>query len=54
MIHDAHDDKRRPAPALRAAGGKDPQLAKTPLDRRFDMWLAKQLRAMYEIESERR
>jgi hypothetical protein len=50
----AHDDKRRPAAppsraGLKAGDGK----AKPPAERPFDMWLQKQLHAMYdEIASE--
>lgn len=32
------------------AGGPVPQRGKSPADRSFDFWLAKQLHAMYEIE----
>ena len=54
----AHDDKRRPAapPAkagLKAGEGKSGRAAKMPAERPFDMWLQKQLHAMYdEIASE--
>lgn len=49
----AHDDKRRPpAPASKAgpkAGdGKSGRAAKMPAERPFDMWLQKQLHAMYD------
>lgn len=53
----AHDDKRRPAapapkPGLKAVDGKSARAAK-PAERPFDMWLQKQLHAMYdEIASE--
>ena len=54
----AHDDKRRPAaPApkagLKAVDGKSAKAAKPSAERPFDMWLQKQLHAMYdEIASE--
>ncbi|MPZ32150.1 MAG: hypothetical protein GEV13_14335 [Rhodospirillales bacterium] len=61
----AHDDKRRPAapatkPRLKAGDGKSGraadtirQRAKSSTERPFDMWLQKQLHAMYdEIASE--
>jgi hypothetical protein len=61
----AHDDKRRPAapaskPGLKAGDLKSGraadsirQRAKAPAERPFDMWLQKQLHAMYdEIASE--
>ena len=54
----AHDDKRRPAaPApktgLKAMDGKSAKAAKPSAERPFDMWLQKQLHAMYdEIASE--
>ena len=60
----AHDDKRRPAapaskPELKAGDGKAGradtvrQRAKASAERPFDMWLQKQLHAMYdEIASE--
>jgi hypothetical protein len=54
----AHDDKRRPAaPApkaeLKAGDGKSGRVAKASAERPFDMWLQKQLHAMYdEIASE--
>jgi len=60
----AHDDKRRPAvpaskPELKAGDGKAGradtirQRAKGSAERPFDMWLQKQLHAMYdEIASE--
>ena len=54
----AHDDKRRPAaPApkagLKAMDGKSARAAKPSAERPFDMWLQKQLHAMYdEIASE--
>jgi len=62
----AHDDKRRPAaapaskPGLKAgdlksgrAADSARQRAKAPAERPFDMWLQKQLHAMYdEIASE--
>lgn len=54
----AHDDKRRPAaPApkagLKMADGKSARSAKPSAERPFDMWLQKQLHAMYdEIASE--
>ncbi len=56
----AHDDKRRPAapaskPGLKAGDLKSGraadsvrQRAKAPADRPFDMWLQKQLHAMYD------
>jgi len=53
----AHDDKRRPAvpapkPGLKAVDGKSAR-AKPSAERPFDMWLQKQLHAMYdEIASE--
>ncbi len=53
----AHDDKRRPAapapkPGLKA-DGKSGRGAKVSTERPFDMWLQKQLHAMYdEIASE--
>ena len=37
-----------------AANGPIRQNAKSPADQRFDMWLEKQLHAMYEIASEPR
>jgi hypothetical protein len=50
----AHDDKRRPAAsAPRAGDGKSSRAAKASAERPFDMWLQKQLHAMYdEIASE--
>jgi hypothetical protein len=59
----AHDDKRRPAaappkPGLKAADLKpgratESARARVPAERPFDMWLQKQLHAMYdEIASE--
>ena len=54
----AHDEKRRsPAPVskagLKAGDGKSGRAAKMPAERPFDMWLQKQLHAMYdEIASE--
>jgi hypothetical protein len=61
----AHDDKRRPSapdskPGLKAEDGKTGkaidsvrQRAKASAERPFDMWLQKQLHAMYdEIASE--
>lgn len=54
----AHDDKRRPAapapkPGPRAGDGKSARVAKPSAERPFDMWLQKQLHAMYdEIASE--
>lgn len=61
----AHDDKRRPAAPASKSGLKAGDLksgkaadavrqrAKAPADRPFDMWLQKQLHAMYdEIASE--
>ena len=54
----ADDDKRRPAaPApkagLKAGDGKSGRPAKVSAERPFDMWLQKQLHAMYdEIASE--
>jgi hypothetical protein len=61
----AHDDKRRPAtpapkPGLKTGDGKSGraadmirQRAKASAERPFDMWLQKQLHAMYdEIASE--
>jgi hypothetical protein len=53
----ADDDKRRPAapaskPGLKAGDGKAGRV-KAPAERPFDMWLQKQLHAMYdEIASE--
>jgi len=49
----AHDDKRRPAaPApktgLKAMDGKSAKAAKPSAERPFDMWLQKQLHAMYD------
>lgn len=54
----AHDDKRRPAapaskPRLKAGDGKPGRATKVSAERPFDMWLQKQLHAMYdEIASE--
>ena len=54
----AHDDKRRPAapapkPGMKVGDGKSGRSAKMPAERPFDMWLQKQLHAMYdEIASE--
>ena len=54
----AHDDRRRPAAPSSKAGpkatdGKAPRVAKASAERPFDMWLQKQLHAMYdEIASE--
>lgn len=54
----AHDDKRRPAVPPTKAGpkvsdGKPQRVAKPSTERPFDMWLQKQLHAMYdEIASE--
>jgi hypothetical protein len=61
----AHDDKRRPTapaskPELKAGDGKSGRIveamrqrAKAAAERPFDMWLQKQLHAMYdEIASE--
>jgi hypothetical protein len=54
----AHDDKRRPAapapkPGPKAMDGKSAKAAKPSAERPFDMWLQKQLHAMYdEIASE--
>lgn len=53
----ADDDKRRPpVPAPKAgpkADGKSARVAKASAERPFDMWLQKQLHAMYdEIASE--
>ena len=54
----AHDDKRRPAapapkPGLKAGDGRSAKTAKPSAERPFDMWLQKQLHAMYdEIASE--
>ena len=55
----AHDDKRRrpagPAskPGLKAGDGKTGRATKVSAERPFDMWLQKQLHAMYdEIASE--
>ena len=54
----AHDDKRRPAapapqPGLGAGEGKSGRAPKVSAERPFDMWLQKQLHAMYdEIASE--
>jgi hypothetical protein len=54
----ADDDKRRPAapapkPGLKGADGKSARVAKPSPERPFDMWLQKQLHAMYdEIASE--
>jgi hypothetical protein len=54
----AHDDKRRPAapapkPGLKAGDGKPGRAPKVSAERPFDMWLQKQLHAMYdEIASE--
>ena len=53
-----HDDKRRPAgpaskPGLKAGDGKSGRATKVSAERPFDMWLQKQLHAMYdEIASE--
>ena len=50
----AHDDKRRPAapaskPGLKAGDLKSGRAnAKAPAERPFDMWLQKQLHAMYD------
>jgi hypothetical protein len=54
----ADDDKRRPAapapkPGLKAGDGKSGRAPKVSAERPFDMWLQKQLHAMYdEIASE--
>jgi hypothetical protein len=54
----ADDDKRRPAapapkPGLKAGDGKSGRATKVSAERPFDMWLQKQLHAMYdEIASE--
>jgi hypothetical protein len=50
----AHDDKRPPAGAAPKGGdGKSARAAKSSAERPFDMWLQKQLHAMYdEIASE--
>lgn len=54
----ADDDKRRPASPRSKAGqkagdGKSGRAAKASVERPFDMWLQKQLHAMYdEIASE--
>ena len=54
----AHDDRRRPAapapkPGLKAGDGKSGRAIKVSAERPFDMWLQKQLHAMYdEIASE--
>jgi hypothetical protein len=54
----AHDDKRRPAVPPSKAGpksgdAKPARAAKASAERPFDMWLQKQLHAMYdEIASE--
>lgn len=54
----ASDDKRRPAAppskaGPKAADGKTLRVAKASAERPFDMWLQKQLHAMYdEIASE--
>lgn len=53
----AHDDKRRPAAPASKPGPKGPdgkaRVAKPSAERPFDMWLQKQLHAMYdEIASE--
>jgi hypothetical protein len=54
----AHDDKRRPAapapkPGSKAMDGKSAKAVKPSVERPFDMWLQKQLHAMYdEIASE--
>jgi hypothetical protein len=54
----AHDDKRRPAvaaprAAAKAGEGSSARGAKAAAERPFDMWLQKQLHAMYdEIASE--
>jgi hypothetical protein len=54
----AHDDKRRPAgpaskPGLKAGDAKPGRAIKVSAERPFDMWLQKQLHAMYdEIASE--
>ena len=48
----AHDDKRRPA-APASKPGKPGRATKVSAERPFDMWLQKQLHAMYdEIASE--
>ncbi len=49
----AHDDKRRhaataPKPGLKAMDGKSARPAKPSAERPFDMWLQKQLHAMYD------
>jgi hypothetical protein len=49
----AHDDKPRPAalahkPGPRAGEGKSGRAAKASAERPFDMWLQKQLHAMYD------
>jgi hypothetical protein len=49
----AHDDKPRPAapapkPGLKAEDGKPGRAAKASAERPFDMWLQKQLHAMYD------
>ena len=50
----ARDDKRHPAaPASKAGDGKAGRATKVSTERPFDMWLQKQLHAMYdEIASE--
>jgi hypothetical protein len=54
----AHDDKRRPAgpaskPGPKTGDGKTGRAPKVSAERPFDMWLQKQLHAMYdEIASE--
>lgn len=54
----AHDDRRRPAAPPSKAGSKGadakaPRVIKASAERPFDMWLQKQLHAMYdEIASE--
>ena len=54
----AHDDRRRPAapaskPGMKAGDGKPGRATKVSAERPFDMWLQKQLHAMYdEIASE--
>jgi hypothetical protein len=53
----AHDDKQRPAAPASKPGlkvdGKSGRVAKVSAERPFDMWLQKQLHAMYdEIASE--
>ena len=54
----AHNDKRRPAapaskPGPKAGDGKPRRATKVSAERPFDMWLQKQLHAMYdEIASE--